>query len=197
MIGTRPTLWFALGFGAVCLGGAAASKAQITVEGKVVNSKGGAVGGVDVAIYVVGNKDAVDSQKSDPNTGEYHFRKLKLSGAFDIMYTHSTYETATVSRLADQDNQHVSKVIYLKGEKKPLTALQEQFLSARRLIFLANALESKDDRKMFVSRFADGIFEAPSRNISEMSSDKLSERMNFFLETEQKQIKALRDATLQ
>src|SRR5229473_2876931 len=101
--------------------------AQITVDGKVMDSANKPVGGVDVAIYVPGKKDPVSSQKSNDKTGEYRFSNLQLTGAFDIMYTHSIYETATVSRLADHDNQHVSKVIYKKGEPKPLTAVHEQF----------------------------------------------------------------------
>src|SRR6266851_1187615 len=88
------------------------ARAQVNVEGKVLNSKNDPVGGVDVAIYVVGNKDPITSQKSDPKTGEYHFVRLQLAGAFDIMYTHTMYEATTVSRLTEQDNQHVSKVIY-------------------------------------------------------------------------------------
>ena len=195
MIATRHLLWPTLVFALLCLAISNPLQGQITIEGKVLNSSGGNVGGAEVAIYVVGNRDAIDSQKSNATTGEYHFH-LKLSGAFDIMYTHSKYETATVSRLADQDNQHVSKVIYLKGEKKPLTAVQEQFLSARRLIFLANALDNKENQKIFVIRFEDEIFKSPSHNLDEMSLDKLTERMHIFLQTEQKQIETLREITL-
>lgn len=168
-------------------------RAQITVEGKVLDSKNGPVGGVDVAIYVVGNKDPINSQKSDPKTGEYHFFKLELAGAFDIMYTHTMYETATVSRLAEQDNQHVSKVIYRKGEPRPLTAVHEQFTSARRLILLANALERKSDRDEFNERLTKiGVWEGLHRNLDEMVNEKLSDRMRMLLETEQYQVLTLR-----
>jgi hypothetical protein len=167
---------------------------QTTVEGKVMNSKNGAVGGVDVALYVVGNKDPIVSQTSDPKTGEYRFPNLHLSGAFDIVYTHAQYDTAVVSRLADQENQHVSKIIYMKGEPRPVTAVQEQFLSARRIVFLANGLESKNDKQVFVDRFTRmGIWAALDQNVEKLSSERLSEPMRKFLETDRQQTMALRD----
>jgi len=169
------------------------SVAQITVEGKVMNNKNNPVGGVDVAIYVPGSTNPVVSQKTDSKTGEYRFLKLQVTGAFDIMYTHSMYDTSTVSRLAEGDNQHVSKVIYLKGQPKAVTALHEQFLSTRRLVFLAVAIDRKDDRTAFVARLADlGIWEGINRKIDDMSSEKLSDRMRALLETEQRQTLSLR-----
>jgi hypothetical protein len=167
--------------------------AQIRVDGKVMDSKGGIVGEVDVAIYVVGNKDPVQNTKSNKTTGEYHFNNLQLHEAFDINYTHPAYENVTVSRLAKEDNQHVTKVIYLKGEKKPLTAIHEQFLSVRRLLFLANALDKIEDREAFVNRFKDSMWDVLDHKIGDMSTEPLTKRMIYFLETEQRQMQSLRD----
>ncbi len=167
-------------------------RAQITVDGKVIDSKKQPVAGVDVGIYVPGARDAIDTRKSGKN-GEYSFQDLKLQGAFDIMYTHSMYETATVSRLAESDNQHVSKVIYLKGEPKAVSALHEQFLSARRLVFLAVALNSKDDRMAFASRIDKlGVWQGIDMNIEKMSSDKLTPLMADLLNMEKYQTLELR-----
>ena len=167
-------------------------RAQITVDGKVIDSKSKPVGGVDVGIYVPGAKDPIASQKSSAK-GEYSFQGLKLQGAFDIMYTHSMYETATVTRLAESDNQHVSKVIYLKGEPKAVTAVHEQFLSARRLVFLAVAINNKDDQIAFAGRLSKmGVWEGIDRNIDKMSSDKLTAQMRALLDMERSQTLELR-----
>ena len=167
-------------------------RAQITVEGKVLDSKKKPVAGVDVGIYVPGAKDPVASQKSGAN-GEYSFQSVQLQGAFDIMYTHSMYETATVSRLAESDNQHVSKVIYLKGEPKAMTAMHEQFLSARRLTFLAVAINNKDDQIAFATRLTKlGVWEGVDRDIDKMSSDKLTPQMRGLLDMERSQTLELR-----
>lgn len=168
-------------------------EAQISVDGKVMGSKNQPVGGVDVAIYIPGNKTAIASQTSDYKTGEYHFAKLQLNSAFDIVYTHSKYELATVSRLANNDNQHVSKVVYLKGEPMPLTALQERFLSNRRLVFLATAIDSADDRAAFVRHFSDlKIWDGLDRDVDKMTDEKLSGGMRKLLQTEQSQTLSLR-----
>ena len=64
----------------------------------------------------------------------------------------SRYQAASVSRLADKDNQHISKVIYLKGEPTPSTAVDDQLHSVQRVTFLAASLPLKD-RASFLSRF--------------------------------------------
>ena len=160
-------------------------RAQITVDGRVIDSKKKPVAGVDVGIYVPGAKDPIASQKSRGDGG-YSFPGLQLQGAFDIMYTHSMYDTATVSRLAESENQHVSKVIYLKGEPRTVTALHEQFLSARRLVFLAVALNNKDDRVAFAGRIDKlGVWESMEKtSIEKMSSDKLTPLMSDLLNVE-------------
>lgn len=192
MTATKSLSWYALVFAFMVIL-APSSEAQITVDGKVMDSKNKPVGGVDVAIYVPGNKDAITSQKSHKETGEYCFSNLKLSDAFDIVYTHSQYETSSVSRLADQDNQHISKTVYRKGEPKPLTAVHERFLSVRRFAFLASAIDNQAGRVTFISRFVEfGIWRGLDQKIDGMTSEKISDGMRKLLETEQRDTLSLR-----
>jgi hypothetical protein len=195
MTNTKLLLWFASlvsSLSAMLL--TPSLEAQITVEGKVLDGSNHAVGGVDVAIYVPGNPSPIASQKSRPVTGEYHFDGLQLAGAFDIMYTHSQYDREIVSRLADQDNQHVSKVIYRKGQPRPLTAVHEQFSSARRFVFLASFLGSPNDRATFVGRVDEpALWDRLGRKIDDMTNEKVSEQMRTFLETEQRETLSFRN----
>jgi hypothetical protein len=126
-------------------------RSQPVIDGVVLDSSFNPVGGVDVSLFVAGRKDPVESQKSDPRTGKYSF-KIQLSDAFDIVFLHSRYQMASVSRLAEKDNQHISKVIYLKGEPIPSTAADDQLRSAQRLMFLAASLPPPD-RAPFFSQF--------------------------------------------
>jgi hypothetical protein len=59
---------------------------------------------------------------------------------------------ASVSRLAEKDNPHISKVIYLKGEPVSSTAADDQLHSAQRVIFLVASLPPRD-RAPFLRRF--------------------------------------------
>jgi len=127
--------------------------AEPTIDGVVLDSSFKPVGGVDVSLFVAGRKDPVESQKSDAKTGKYSF-KIQLNDAFDIVFLHSRYQMASVSRLAEKDNQHISKVIYLKGEPIPSTAADDQLRSAQRLIFLAASLPLPD-RGPFLSQFTE------------------------------------------
>ena len=64
--------------------------AQTTIQGKVVDSSAAPVGGVNVALYVPGRQGAIQSVKTDPNSGVYKFDKPSLADAFDIVYTKSS-----------------------------------------------------------------------------------------------------------
>jgi hypothetical protein len=124
---------------------------QSVIDGVVLDSNFKPVGGVDVSLFIAGRKAPVESQKSDSKTGKYRFQ-TSLSEAFDIVFLHSQYQMASVSRLAENDNQHISKVIYLKGEPVPSTAADDQLHSAQRLIFLAASLRLPD-RASFLDQF--------------------------------------------
>ncbi len=131
--------------------GALPGRSQFVIDGVVLDSGFNPVPGVDVSLFVAGRKDPVESQKSDSKSGKYSFT-VQLTEAFDIVFLHSRYQMASVSRLAERDSQHISKVIYLKGEPVPSTAADDQLHSAQRVIFLAASLPL-GDRASFLSRF--------------------------------------------
>jgi hypothetical protein len=126
-------------------------RSQSVIDGVVLDSAFNPVPGVDVSLFVAGRKDPVESQKSDSKNGKYSFT-IHLTEAFDIVFLHSRYQMASVSRLAEKDNQHISKVIYLKGEPVPSTAADDQLHSAQRVIFLAASLPPRD-RAPFLRQF--------------------------------------------
>lgn len=126
-------------------------RSQFVIDGVVLDSGFNPVPGVDVSLFVAGRKDPVESQKSDSKSGKYSFT-IQLTEAFDIVFLHSRYQMASVSRLAERDSQHISKVIYLKGEPVPSTAADDQLHSAQRVIFLAASLPLAD-RASFLNRF--------------------------------------------
>jgi hypothetical protein len=138
-------------------------RSQPTIEGVILDSNSHPVAGVDVSLLVPGRRDAVQSQRSD-SAGKYSFN-IQLTEAFDIFFMNSRYQVASVSRLAERDNQHISKVIYLKGEPTPSTAVDDQLHSAQRVNFLAASLSLKD-RESFLSRFDQmEIWTDPNRRI--------------------------------
>jgi hypothetical protein len=98
--------------------GALPGRSQSVIDGVIFDSSFKPVSGVDVSLFVAGRKDPVENQKSDPKTGKYSF-KVKLTDAFDIVFLHSRYQMASVSRLAENDDQHISKVIYLRANLFP------------------------------------------------------------------------------
>lgn len=127
--------------------------AQIDVDGKTIDSAGKPVAGVDVAIYVPGTDDPIASQKTQPGSGEYSFPGLSPAGAFDIVFAHSKYELAVVSRLAEREGQHVCKVIYRQQEPIPASAYHERLQAISRLAFLANATDNVEANRRFVDRY--------------------------------------------
>jgi len=98
------------------------------------------------------------SAKTKPEDGGYSLQAVKANGAFDVAYLHSAYEPVFVTRLAQENDQVIVKVIYRKGEKKPVGAIQERFQSARRFSFLAMSIENPDSRGKFVGQFSEGIW---------------------------------------
>lgn len=124
---------------------------QTVIEGKVLDSSSRPISGIDVAIYVAGNKDPVASTTSGAS-GIYSFR-LGITAPFDIAYTHSMYEMSIVPRLAQQDAEHISKVLYRKGEPQSASAFDDHLITMRRFVFLATAIAEQNDRKSFMEQF--------------------------------------------
>lgn len=125
--------------------------AETVIEGKVFDSSSKPISGIDVAVYVAGNKDPVATTTSD-GSGGYAFR-LDISAPFDIAYTHSMYDMSIVPRLAQEDTEHISKVLYRKGEPKSTSAFDDNLISMRRFVFLATAITDQKDRRSFLEQF--------------------------------------------
>src|SRR5262245_39652453 len=105
-------------------------KTEIT--GVVRDARGQLLGGVDVAVYVVGSPDPVASDKTKPMTGKYSI-SASLTASFDILYTHARYHPCVVSRLASRENQAIGKVLYLKGDPIPASAAHDLLQSVERI----------------------------------------------------------------
>ena len=122
------------------------------IEGHTFNSAGKPLLGVDVTVWVLGQKDSVIAQRTD-KTGKY-LLEAELSGPFDISYVKAKYRLAVVSRLAGQENQRISKVLYRKGEVTPVTAIHDYLLGIDRIVVLALSLE-KPSRVSFLKQLKD------------------------------------------
>lgn len=158
--------------------------AEIIVDGVVQDSDGKLLGGVDVTLYVTGTSDYLASAKTQEGTGRYEL-KASLSANFDIFYSASRYVTSNVALLAQNESQHVAKVLYLQEKPKPATAVNDIMRTISRVSFLATILNPAD-RRTFVDRFAKtGLFDEAYRKLDvaePVSSDTLS-----FLEQQQEQ----------
>jgi hypothetical protein len=122
---------------------------SITIEGYILDSDGKPLPGVEIAVWVVGKEDAISTTKSD-KTGKYILKGLTLSGSFDVAYTHSRLMPSVISRLAESENQQISKVLYRKGERVSASVAHDYVQSVDRIAFLALAL-AKDQRKQFLA----------------------------------------------
>jgi hypothetical protein len=93
----------------------------------------------------------VKGGRTDPKTGKYSF-EVNVSGSFDVSFIMSRYFTSVVTHLAEQKDQQISKVLYVRGEKVPATAAHEYLQSVDRILFLACTLPV-EKRVQFVGKF--------------------------------------------
>ncbi len=114
-----------------------------TIQGIVVNSKGQPVSGVTVELHPTGNKDtSVKVQTS--STGAYTIQNAKFTAAYDIVYSHSKMDSTIVSRLVENKEQEINKVMHFKGQPRSAQALLDALHSAERIFLLSI---STDDSK--------------------------------------------------
>lgn len=123
---------------------------KVLVEGFVFDSAGKPLGGVDVAVWVVGKEGAVTGRKTDPATGKYSF-EAEVGGSFDVSYTMSRFHPSVVTHLAEKKNQQISKVLYQRGERIPASVAHELIQSIDRFGFLALSLP-RESRTTFLAR---------------------------------------------
>src|ERR1700687_1791168 len=83
---------------------------KVVIDGFVFDSQGNALPGVVVSIHPSDKPGAAGSCVSDIVTGKYSF-KANMGSSFDIVYTHSKYDPAVVSLLANSKPQHISKIL--------------------------------------------------------------------------------------
>jgi 5-hydroxyisourate hydrolase-like protein (transthyretin family) len=127
--------------------GRAQGGGKVTVDGIVVSSSGKPIPGVAVSIMSSGKKEPVRRVVTDKN-GRYMI-KIKIESTYDLWYSHTRLDFAVVSHLSAGKNQHINKVLYATGEKRPVSAYQDTLQSMERGLFHVLTL-GKDDRKAVV-----------------------------------------------
>ena len=120
---------------------------QITVTGVVYGSNGKPIDGVAVSLYVPGATKSVRTVRSNGG-GRFELRASTMR-AFEIVYSHSRYDLEVVCWLAGVEDHSISKIIYKRGEKRPLAALHATLESAERVAVSRNLL-APDKRDAFL-----------------------------------------------
>jgi hypothetical protein len=124
---------------------------NVMVDGHVQDSKGKPISGVKVALWVIGQPKPIDSTRTD---GDGYFKFNAMLGAtYDIVYTHSKLDGSCVPWLAESKNQHINKVLYQKGEKRPAGAFHESLAAVERMLLIVASLD-KTKRGEAIAEFA-------------------------------------------
>jgi hypothetical protein len=110
---------------------------------------------VAVKIMAIGKKDPVYRVITDKD-GHYEI-KVKLDSTYDLWYTHTKMETSIVVFLSGGKNQHINKVLYARGEKRPISAMHETFLSAERMMFYALSVAPEDRKNVVLAIQESGL----------------------------------------
>lgn len=126
---------------------------DIVIDGSVQDSSGKAIPGVKVAVWIIGRNVPVDSVRTDEQ-GYFKFM-AKAGSTFDIVYTHTRLEPCCIPWLVENKKQHINKVLYARGEKRPVGSYHEALVSTERMMLIAAAVP-RQERKAIVNEFTEG-----------------------------------------
>ena len=129
----------------------AQQKPKRTVSGLVLDKDGKAVRGAMVYLVEIGGTTTPDS--TTDNAGKYEFKQVALGESFDVVFSHTQYETALVSRLAPAGDQVIHKTLYRPGEKKlAVSDILDRLHTLERLSYYLGTKveENKDLREVLV-----------------------------------------------
>lgn len=140
-------LWFSAAIVLALLSAHYDSEAQqpgeVSIDGIVMDGERKPLPGVTVMIISIGKKGPVRSVVTNKE-GRYSF-KIRVETPYDLWYTHTKFDPDIASHLADEKNQHINKILYPVGTKRPVAAIQEALQSYERMLLYAMSI-NKDDR---------------------------------------------------
>jgi hypothetical protein len=125
---------------------------KVKIEGYVYDAARMGIAGVDVTVWVAGRGDTIAGTRTNQD-GKYGL-EVMVTDSFDIAYTKSKYNLSVVTPSSKKNDQQISRVLYLKGDKMPATAAHTFVQSINRVSFLASTIPKKM-RKDFFAKFPD------------------------------------------
>jgi hypothetical protein len=166
---------------AVCLIVASDATAQ-DIHGVVVDSSSQPIENAVVELFPSSRRDG--AQRTQTNAkGEYTFKAPKFSAAFDIIYSHSKMDDATVYRLAENKPQEINKVLYKTGEPRNAVAVLDTLQSAERIfVMLMSAPPKSDEHAALAEHLGEGKLQYLARIESIIDKEEPSQARVYVLE---------------
>jgi hypothetical protein len=162
---------------------------EVKVDGHVHDSTGNAIAGVKVSLYSTGKKDAIDTVRTDDN-GHYTLSR-KIESTYDMMFSHSKLDLATVELLAENKNQHINIKMYKRGEKRSASAYHEALQASERLLFTIVSLPPAERGGLMGEYKASGAMELVHSKAEMPLSDSPSEQISRFFGEKRELLKKL------
>jgi hypothetical protein len=149
LVGTA--IFAAIGFSAIVLDSSAPSaaaqpKPKRTITGLVLDKSERPV--VGAMVYLVEPGGPTPDSTTD-NAGRYEFKDVSIGASFDVVFSHTQFETALVSRLAPAGNQVIHKTLYKPGEKKAsVSDVLDRVYALERLVYYTDAMAEIPNGKL-------------------------------------------------
>ena len=103
---------------------------------------------VGAMVYLVEPGGPTPDSPTD-NNGHYEFKNVAIGASFDVVFSHTQFETAIVSRLAPVGNQVIHKTLYKPGEKKAAVSdVLDRMYALERLVYYTESMAEIPNGKL-------------------------------------------------